>query len=142
MLQLDEKMKISNKYQKRVQEGQITHWEHYQDILKGPTQKSWTWTIFGGAKKKRSHFLENRNFGIFGCKNTQKSTFWVQNINFGAISGQIGRNLEKGIYELFATKNPPLNGHSSLKYLHFRKNPPETQNRTFSHFWQNTVLDP
>ena len=51
MLQLDEKMKISNKYQKRVQEGQITHWEHYQDILKGPTQKYGPELFLEGVKK-------------------------------------------------------------------------------------------
>ena len=64
------------------------------------------------------------------------------NINFGSFSGQIGRNLEKAICELFPKKNPPLNGYSFLIYPHFCENWPDPKKTTFSHFLQNTVLDP
>ena len=42
----------------------------------------------------------------------------------------------------FSKKNPTLNGYSFLIYLHFCENWPDPKKTTFSHFLQNTVLDP
>ena len=94
------------------------------------------------SKHVQDHFWENRNFGIFVPKNTPKPIFGAGNIIFGSFSGQIGRNLEEAICKLFPKKNPPLNGYSFLVYPHFCENWPEPKKTTFSHFLQNTVLDP
>ena len=42
----------------------------------------------------------------------------------------------------FSKKNPTLNGYSFLIYPHFCENWPDPKKTTFSHFLQNTVLDP
>ena len=94
------------------------------------------------SKHVQDHFWENRNFGIFVPKNTPKPIFGTGNINFESFSSQIGRNSEKAIYEFFPKKNPSLNGYSFLIYPHFCENWPDPKKTTFSHFLQNTVLDP
>ena len=75
-------MKISNKYQKRVQKGQITHWEHYQDILKGPTQKSWTGTFFEGGKKKRSQVFDSVAYSLQSHQNRNIFKIAFRKINY------------------------------------------------------------
>ena len=64
MLGSNKKIIFSKKYQKRVQEGRVTHWEHYEDLLRGPTPKVSTWTIFEGGKKKRSHIVSQLSLEI------------------------------------------------------------------------------
>ena len=94
------------------------------------------------SKHVSSHFLGKSKFLYFCTQKIQKTIFGAGNINFGLFSGQIGRNLEKAICELFPKKNPTLNGYSFLIYPHFCENWPDPKKTTFSHFLQNTVLDP
>ena len=54
----NEKMIFSKKCQKRVQEGRITHREHYKDLLRVPTSKTSTWTIFDGGKKNVPYCIQ------------------------------------------------------------------------------------
>ena len=49
---------------------------------------------------------------------------------------------KKQYVNFFQKKNPTLNGYSFLIYPHFCENWPDPKKTTFSHFLQNTVLDP
>ena len=49
---------------------------------------------------------------------------------------------KKEYVNFFQKENPSLNGYSFLIYPHFCENWPEPKKTTFSHFLQNTVLDP
>ena len=71
-----------------------------------------------------------------------KTNFWGWKYQFWVVLRPNRPKFGKSNIWTFSQKNPSLNGYSFLIYPHFCENWPDPNKTTFSHFLQNTVLEP
>ena len=81
-------------------------------------------------------------FWYFCTQKYPKTNFWGWKYQFWVVLRPNRPKFGKSNMWTFSKKNPPLNGYSFLIYPHFCENWPDPKKTTFSHFLQNTVLDP
>ena len=81
-------------------------------------------------------------FWYFCTQKYPKTNFWGRKYQFWVVLRPNRPKFGKSNMWTFSKKNPSLNGYSFLIYPHFCENWPDPKKTTFSHFLQNTVLDP
>ena len=81
-------------------------------------------------------------FWYFCTQKYPKTNFWGWKYRFWVVLRPNRPKFGKSNIWTFSKKNPSLNGYSFLIYPHFCENWPDPKKTTFSHFLQNTVLDP
>lgn len=81
-------------------------------------------------------------FWYFCTQKYPKTNFWGWKYQFWVVLRPNRPKFGKSNMWTFSKKNPTLNGYSFLIYPHFCENWPDPKKTTFSHFLQNTVLDP
>ena len=81
-------------------------------------------------------------FWYFCTQRYPKTNFGGWKYQFWVVLRPNRPNFGKSNMWTFSKKNPTLNGYSLLIYPHFCENWPDPKKTTFSHFLQNTVLDP